>query len=110
MAFDLLEIDGRSLLSAPLIERKEQLAEIVSDCRGVVLSRHIEKLGTYYYAAVVRNGLEGIMAKRRASRYMPGKRSWDWLKIKPTHSAVCFIVGYKQLKDPDESPSAFWRV
>jgi ATP-dependent DNA ligase len=43
-------------------------------------------------------GLEGIMAKRRDSVYLPGKRSDSWLKIKTRQTRECAIIGYTQGK------------
>lgn len=46
------------------------------------------------YEAALATGLEGVIAKRNASMYVPGVRSTYWLKIKPTETAKLLIVGY----------------
>jgi bifunctional non-homologous end joining protein LigD len=46
------------------------------------------------YEAALATGLEGVIAKRKASMYVPGVRSTYWLKIKPTKTAKLLIVGY----------------
>ena len=47
-------------------------------------------------------GLEGIMAKQRNSRYLPGKRADSWLKIKTRQTTECVIVGYTRGKGDRE--------
>ena len=44
----------------------------------------------------MKHGLEGIVAKRKDSRYLPRKRSRYWLKFKHRHSTICYIVGYER--------------
>lgn len=95
VAFDVLEMDGGPLVSLPLIERKAHLSELVTDSAEIVWSRPIEGHGRTYFAEAVKNGLEGVMAKRKCGRYLPGKRSRDWLKVKTRHEAECYVVGYK---------------
>ena len=80
--FDLLWLDGRSLLDEPLEERRRLLGTALRADPRVRLSEHIEGAGiTFFDAARVRS-LEGIMAKDRHSRYEPGKRSMAWQKVK----------------------------
>ena len=50
---------------------------------GVVFSDGVVGPGKAFFAALVAQGLEGMMAKHLASRYRPGRRSAAWLKIKP---------------------------
>jgi DNA ligase D-like protein (predicted 3'-phosphoesterase) len=60
----------------------------------VVVSEPVEGRGEDYYRAAVAQGLEGVMAKRKDSRYEPGLRSGAWLKIKAQKSCDCVIAGY----------------
>jgi DNA ligase D-like protein (predicted ligase) len=92
--FDILEKDGNSLTSLPLVERKQILRESVKEGKHVCLADSVEKLGEEYYKVVVDNGLEGIMAKKKDSVYEQGARSDSWLKIKPLRSCDCVIFGY----------------
>lgn len=55
---------------------------------------HADEDGIAMYDAALATGLEGVIAKRKASLYVPGVRSTDWLKIKPTKTAKLLIVGY----------------
>ena len=80
--FDLLHLDGRSLLDETLETRRALLAEVVRTDPRVRLSEHIEGDGVAFFEAARVRGLEGIMAKDRSSRYEPGKRSMAWQKVK----------------------------
>ncbi len=81
-AFDLLHLDGRSLLEEPLEERRRLLASVLRADPRVRLSEHVQGDGLAFFAAAQARGLEGIMAKDRRSTYLPGKRSMAWQKIK----------------------------
>lgn len=96
IAFDLLYLDGRSLMSLPLSERRSMLEELVV-CNDLVdVSTSVPAEGrALFEAAKVRN-LEGIIAKRASSPYRPGKRSRDWLKIKTTYDADVVIGGWSR--------------
>jgi bifunctional non-homologous end joining protein LigD len=80
--FDLLHLDGRSLLDEPLEERRRLLASVLRPDPRVRLSEHIEADGIAFFEAARARGLEGIMAKERHSPYVPGARSMAWQKIK----------------------------
>jgi bifunctional non-homologous end joining protein LigD len=80
--FDLLHLDGRSLLDESLDERRRRLADILRPDPRVRLSEHIEGEGIAFFEAARARGLEGIMAKDRHSTYVPGGRSMAWRKIK----------------------------
>ena len=80
--FDLLWLDGRSLLDEPLEDRRRLLAGALRADPRVRLSEHIEGDGIAFFEAARARSLEGIMAKGRHSRYEPGKRSMAWQKVK----------------------------
>jgi bifunctional non-homologous end joining protein LigD len=88
--FDLLHLDGRSLLDDPLEERRRLLASVLKTDPRVRLSEHIEGDGTTFFEAARVRGLEGIMAKDRRSLYLPGKRTdrWQKIKIRPEQELV----------------------
>jgi bifunctional non-homologous end joining protein LigD len=89
-AFDLLELDGRDLRSEPWARRRAALAQLLADAEpGVRLCEHIEDVdGAVVFGQACVMGLEGIVAKRRDSRYRSG-RCREWIKIKnPAHAAI----------------------
>jgi bifunctional non-homologous end joining protein LigD len=88
--FDLLHLDGRSLLDEPLEERRRLLAAALRPDPRVRLSEHIEGNGIAFFEAARVRGLEGIMAKDRRSPYVPGKRTdrWQKVKIRPEQELV----------------------
>jgi len=90
--FDLLYLDGRSLLDVPLADRKRLLRSVVRDSPTVHYAGHVDGDGEAFYAAVAERGLEGIVAKLRRSRYEPGRRSSSWLKIK-RRAEQEFVIG-----------------
>jgi DNA ligase D-like protein (predicted ligase)/DNA ligase D-like protein (predicted 3'-phosphoesterase) len=94
VVFDILEKDGNPLIAVPLLERKRVLAERLKESANVVLSLFVEAEGEAYYEAAVQKGIEGIMAKKKASLYEPGVRSDSWLKIKKILVCDCVIFGY----------------
>ncbi|HEX7950685.1 MAG TPA: DNA ligase D [Candidatus Limnocylindrales bacterium] len=80
--FDLLYLDGRSLLKVPLEDRKRLLQSVLRSHPRVRFAAHVVGEGEAFYRAAQDQGLEGIIAKLRRSRYEPGRRSTAWLKIK----------------------------
>ena len=90
--FDLLWLNGIDLTSAPLIKRKEILSKILPQNDAIRYSDGIEEIGINFFEVVKKNGLEGIVAKRKDSFYQTGKRSSDWLKI-VTAKRQEFVIG-----------------
>ena len=88
--FDLLLLDGRSLLDEPLAERRRLLSGVLRPDPRVRLSEHVEGGGVAFFEAARQRGLEGIMAKDRWSPYLPGKRTdrWQKVKIRPEQELV----------------------
>jgi bifunctional non-homologous end joining protein LigD len=81
-AFDLLYLDGRSLLEVPLEDRKRLLKSVLKDHPRVCYATHIEGEGIAFFEAAKGMGVEGMVAKLRRSRYEPGRRTNAWLKLK----------------------------
>lgn len=94
VVFDILEKDGKTLITLPLMERKQILQNSVREGQHVLLSDFVETNGAAYYAAALDKGIEGVVAKRKDSPYEPGVRSDNWLKIKKLRSCDCVISGY----------------
>ena len=100
-AFDLLYLDGYSLLRVDLEKRKELLAGLVATSDVLRYSDHYVGQGTALYRVASEKGLEGIVAKRRKSCYIQ-KRSREWLKMKITQRQECVIGGYTDPKGSRE--------
>jgi bifunctional non-homologous end joining protein LigD len=95
--FDLLHFAGLDLRQAPYSDRRRYLAQCLLPSAHVQLV-HASDDGVALHAAALAQGFEGVMAKRRDSRYEAGRRSAAWLKMKPTHSAEFVIGGYTRGK------------
>jgi bifunctional non-homologous end joining protein LigD len=92
--FDVFEIDGEPVIDLPFVERRKRLEQLLDKRnRTVRLSEAFED-GNALYEAAKEQGLEGIVAKRLDSRYLPGKRTRDWLKIKTHYEQEFVIAGY----------------
>jgi bifunctional non-homologous end joining protein LigD len=93
-AFDLLHQDGEDLTGEPLEERRRRLAGVVGGS-GILASAALPGALPDILAAVRGLGLEGVVAKRRASRYTPGERSGDWRKLKLDRQQEFVVGGYR---------------
>jgi bifunctional non-homologous end joining protein LigD len=91
-AFDLLYLDGYSLMQVDLEKRKQLLREVLVENERFRYSEHFPD-GKALYDVARQRGLEGIVAKRRTSCYLP-KRTREWLKMKITQMQECVIGGY----------------
>jgi bifunctional non-homologous end joining protein LigD len=94
-AFDLLYLDGADWRKVPLEERKRKLASILTAGESLRFSDHYEEQGKALFEVAKSKGLEGIVAKRRASCYEE-RRSREWLKIKIRHRIDCVVGGFTQ--------------
>jgi DNA ligase D-like protein (predicted ligase)/DNA ligase D-like protein (predicted 3'-phosphoesterase) len=91
--FDFLECRGKPLIGLPLARRKALLEREVHEGPHVVLSRPVEEKGKEYFDVVSREGIEGIIAKKKTGTYEPGVRSGNWLKIKRILTCDCVVFG-----------------
>jgi bifunctional non-homologous end joining protein LigD len=95
-AFDLLHLNGEDFTDRPLIERQTRLKALLKDCQ-VLCSSPL----TGHLKAIVRlvrqHRLEGIVAKRKDSVYVPGKRTHAWLKMLLKQKEDFVIGGYRPL-------------
>lgn len=95
LAFDILWLDGESLLERPVEERRAILERTLVPAKRVQLSQRFDgSTGTRLFDAVSSRGLEGLVAKKLGSIYRPGIRSKDWLKIKARRDLDAVIVGW----------------
>jgi bifunctional non-homologous end joining protein LigD len=92
--FDVLEIEGEPVVDLPLVERRKLLEGLLDRRNKTVRLSETFDDGQALLDAAKQQRLEGIMAKRLDSKYLPGRRTRDWLKVK-THSEQEFVVvGY----------------
>ena len=95
--FDILYYDGQDLRNRDYIDRRGILNEAVSQSNNrkrVRISDYIEQQGVAVFENIKKMNLEGIIAKRKDSKYIQGIRSKDWLKIKNTKTQDCVVIGY----------------
>jgi bifunctional non-homologous end joining protein LigD len=97
MVFDVLQVGDRSLLHTPYDERRALLDDVLDPRRPV----HVPAVfdgdldAAMAFSRTLR--LEGVMAKRRESTYLPGRRTRQWLKLKHTAAQEVVVVGWRPL-------------
>ena len=79
----------------PLDERKRLLRLLYREHPAVRYVTHVDEHGVEFQAAVAAQGLEGSIAKHRRSRYQPGVRSREWLKVKARREQELVVIGYE---------------
>jgi bifunctional non-homologous end joining protein LigD len=95
--FDLLHALGINVRHAPYTDRRRYLEQCLLPTPRIQLV-HAEADGEALYRAAIGSGFEGMIGKRRASPYHPGRRSDAWLKVKHVQSAEFVIGGYTEGK------------
>ncbi len=100
--FDILSVDGKSIMEKPLKERKAALRKHLTESNDV---RRVDDLGVdgnRAFLACLENGLEGVIAKKEDSPYLEGKRTPSWLKLKATRTSEFLVCGYTEGKGSRE--------
>ncbi len=95
MLFDVLHADGTSLLRAPYTERRERLFELVAESEHIHVPDAFEGSVDAAFESSRKLRLEGVMAKRVDSVYLPGKRTRTWAKLKHASTRDVIIVGWR---------------
>jgi bifunctional non-homologous end joining protein LigD len=105
LVFDVLHLDGHSLLDLPYVERREMLESLQLSGPSWQTPPHFpgstsggagdHHVGRAVFAASREQGLEGVIAKRLDSKYLPGKRNDCWLKVKNLRTQEVVIGGWK---------------
>jgi len=93
-AFDLMHINGEDLTREPLLMRQHRLKQVV-ERSGILLSWSLPGTAAQVIEAVRQLGLEGIIAKRKDSRYQPAVRTQAWVKLKLDRQQEFVIGGYR---------------
>jgi bifunctional non-homologous end joining protein LigD len=94
IAFDILYYEDHETAFQPLMERKKLLEDAVMENERLAISRYIEQNGIAFYKLAEQHDLEGIVAKRKDSKYFFDKRTKDWIKIKNLQDDDFVICGY----------------
>ena len=94
--FDLLELEGDSLVELPLRARRERLAQVLDTSGPVARLSETFEDGEALLEALRAQRLEGVVAKRASSRYQVGGRYPDWLKVKVRDRQEFVIAGYTE--------------
>ncbi len=96
VVFDLLYAGSRPLLDEGLDTRRSALQDLLSSAAEprLVFSDGVPADGRAFFERVRERGLEGLVAKERDSRYLPGKRTRAWIKVKTTRTMPCAILGW----------------
>jgi bifunctional non-homologous end joining protein LigD len=93
LVFDLLELEGRSLVDLPYTTRRQVLADLVEDGPTCRVPPWVED-GESLLVLARQRGLEGVVAKRLTSRYQPGGRTRDWVKVKLRQRQELVVGGW----------------
>ncbi|WP_232303546.1 non-homologous end-joining DNA ligase [Pseudofrankia sp. DC12] len=91
LVFDLLFLDGQLTTARSYDERRALLAGLP----GLALSEALVGEGPDVLRASAAAGLEGVVAKRRSAAYLPGRRGFDWVKVKNTRTQSVVIGGWE---------------
>jgi bifunctional non-homologous end joining protein LigD len=94
VAFDLLALEGRDTIELPYERRRALLLDAFEAGPGRIVPKHQVGDGAALYQVTAQQGLEGIMAKRLDSPYVPGRRSPAWRKVKHRRQQEVVIGGF----------------
>jgi len=97
-AFDVLSKEGSSVKQLPLMERKAILKNSIGDGTIIKPTSYKQNPTKEDYRKAVKKGYEGIVLKRKDSKYKPGKRMLDWIKVRKSQNIDAKVVGIKNTK------------
>ena len=100
--FDMLYLNGHSMLDLKLIERKSLINDVIGDLTITQYCDHIEGMGTALFEKAIEAGMEGVMAKEQNSNYAVGSRTEKWLKVKGAQSTDAIICGFTESANSPE--------
>ncbi len=95
LVFDVLYLDGKSCVDLPYEQRRELLAGLELQGPNWNISPTFDGDGAAVVATARDQELEGVIAKRRSSRYYPGRRTADWVKITEVLTIEVLIGGWR---------------
>lgn len=91
VVFDLLRSGATDLFDLPWSERRERLVDLI-DAGPSLIVTPVSSDGPLMFDVTAGQGLEGVVAKRTDSRYLPGRRTTSWVKVKHRRTQE-FVVG-----------------
>ena len=94
VAFDILYHVDHAVTGLTLMERKALLECVVTENERLAISRYIDECGVALFDMAAQRSLEGIVAKRKDSRYTLDKRTRDWIKCKNLQDEDFVVCGY----------------
>lgn len=99
--FDVLELIGRNVMHESYVARRALLEIALGNAKGsrVVSLATAAEPSAALVQAIWDAGGEGVILKRKASRYVPGARTADWIKVKAQNHATTTIVGWEEGKN-----------
>jgi bifunctional non-homologous end joining protein LigD len=92
--FDVLHLDGRSTLDLPYSERRSLLESLQLASDYWATPATYRERPQAVLDAALGSGLEGVVCKRTNSRYLSGRRSDDWVKVRGFRTQVVVVGGY----------------
>lgn len=106
LAFDLLHLDGRSLLGVTLERRRRELRRVLRPGDEVVAVPAIAGEGRALFDAVASHGLDGVMARQRLSPYLPGvtSRLWGYIDARAPRTDPAPVQGDSEADTPSSGP------
>jgi ATP-dependent DNA ligase len=94
VAYDVIYYQDHEVIHESLTVRKEILSGIIKEDSKIAVSRYIENNGIALFELTKNQGLEGIVAKKKSSKYWYDKRTKEWIKCKIMWSVDCVVCGY----------------
>ncbi len=94
--FDLLWLNGKDLTQLALRKRKDSLIKIMPQINNIRISESFEAGASDFFEVAKKLHLEGIMAKKTDSKYYPGERTKEWLKIKTRRLLLLLLIPFAQ--------------
>ena len=94
VAYDIIYVSGKTTIDLPLMQRKKLLQDIVTENNSISISRFVEESGIALFTVAKNQNLEGIVAKKKDSKYYFDKRTKNWIKCKVMATNDCIICGY----------------
>lgn len=94
--FDLLHLDGHDLIDLPYVDRRRLLEDLVEPGPSWSVPPYHRDEGEVLLHSAAEQGLEGLVAKKLTSTYLPGKRSRSWIKVKVRPQQELVVGGWTE--------------